>query len=146
MPDLVEDPTPPTGPASPAAVPPVIDPELYERFEGFRETTLAYFTEPATNAALRTVGELLYSMALESIRYWPAEPEGAFVQQGRSVVADLRHLQGTLAQMDQERVASALTERDDRISVACGRLVRRVKSAADALEAALAKPYTEGEE
>jgi len=140
------DGTPPSGPASPAAVPPILDPELYERHEGLRETTLAYFTDPQDNAALRHIGQLLYSMALESIRYWPAEPQGAFVQQARAVVADLRHLQGTLAQMDQERVASALTEREDRISVACGRLVRRVKATADALEAALAKPYTEGEE
>jgi hypothetical protein len=139
MPSL-PDGTTPNGPNSPAAVPPILDPEQYERFEGFRETTLAYFTVPEDNAALRQVGQLLYSMALETNRYWPPEPEGAFVQQGRAVVADLRHLQGTLSQMDQERTASALTVREDRISVACGRLIRRVKSAADALEAALGKP------
>jgi hypothetical protein len=84
-------------------------------------------------------------MALETNRYWPPEPEGAFVQQGHAVVADLRHLQGTLFQMDRERVDSALTAREDRISVACGRLIRRVKAAADALEAALAMPSEDEE-
>jgi hypothetical protein len=141
MPSL-PDPTPPEN-DSPAAVPPVLAPELYERHEGFRETTLAYFTEPEDNAALRHLGQLLYGMALESIRYWPTEPEGAFVQQGRAVVADLRHLQGTLYQMDRERVASSLTEREDSISVTCGRLTRRVKAIADSLEAELAKSWDE---
>jgi hypothetical protein len=146
MPGL-PDPTPPSGPNSPCAVPPVLPPELYEHHEGFRETTLAYFTAPEDNAALRHLGQLLYSMALESIRYWPVEPEGAFVQQARAVVADLRHLQGTLYQMDRERVASSLTEREDSISVTCGRLTRRVKAIADSLEAELAKkPADEGEE
>jgi hypothetical protein len=141
----LRDPIPDGAEPPVAAVPPVIDPAIYERYEGLRETTLAYFTVPEDNAALRQVGQLLYSMALETNRYWPPEPEGAFVQQGRAVVADLRHLQGTLFQMDQERVASALTVREDRISVACGRLIRRVKATADALEAALAVPSEDEE-
>lgn len=144
MPSL-RDPIPDGSEPAVAAVPPVIDPATYERYEGLRETTLAYFTDPEDNAALRQVGQLLYSMALETNRFWPPEPEGAFVQQGRAVVADLRHLQGTLFQMDRERVDSALTAREDRISVTCGRLIRRVQAAADALEAALAKQYTEEE-
>ena len=37
-----------------AAVPPIIDPEDYERFEGFLDTTLAYFLHPAANVAARS--------------------------------------------------------------------------------------------
>jgi hypothetical protein len=143
MPSL-PDGTPPVN-VPPCAVPPILDPELYERHEGLRETTLAFFTTPEHNLALRQVGELLYSMALECTQFWPVEPEGVFVQQGRAVVADLRHLQGYLSQMDEERTASSLTVREDRISVVCGRQVQRVKAIADALEAALDKPYTEDE-
>jgi len=141
----VQDPTPPVH-VPPAAVPPILDPDDYELHEGLRETTLAFFTQPEDNRALRQVGQLLYSMALECIRDWPVEPEGVFVHQARAVVADLRHLQGHLSRMDQERGDSSLTAREERISVTCGRLVRRVKAAADALEAALDKPYTEEEE
>jgi hypothetical protein len=122
-----------------AAIPPKLDPEHYELYEGFRETTLAFFTQPEDNLALRGLGRLLFSMALECVRFWPVEPEGVFVQQARAVVADLRHLQGCLAQMDQERVGSALTAREDGLSVVCGRLVRRVKAVADSLEAELVR-------
>ena len=75
MPSL-RDPIPDGTEPPVATVPPVIDPATFERFEGLRETTLAFFTVPEDNAALRQVGQLLYSMALETNRFWPPEPEG----------------------------------------------------------------------
>jgi len=47
---------------------------------------------------------------------------------------DLRHLQGFLAHLDRERVDSALTEAEGRVSMACGPLSRQVKRIADSLE------------
>jgi hypothetical protein len=136
MPSL-PDGTPPSGPDSPAAVPPILDPAAYERHEGLRETTLAYFTDPEDNAALRHLGQLLYGMALETIRFWPKEPEGIFFHQCRAAVADLRHLQGYLAMLDQQRREASLTEEEDRVSAVCGKLFPRVQKIADALEEAL---------
>jgi hypothetical protein len=118
-------------PRPPAAVPPILDPD------GFRETTLAYFTTPEDNAALRRLGDLLFTMALESVRYWPKEPEGIFFHQCRTAVADLRHLQGYLAMLDQERRDSALTREEERVSAVCGKLFPRVRKIADKLEGAL---------
>ena len=71
------DPTPPVN-VPPCAVPPILDPELYERHEGLSETTLAFFTTPEHNQALRAVGELLYSMALECTRFWPVRSPRGF--------------------------------------------------------------------
>ncbi len=48
--DLMSDPT------NPAAAPPVIESEKWDRFEGFRETFLAWFTGPRHNATLRGLG------------------------------------------------------------------------------------------
>jgi predicted Rdx family selenoprotein len=118
----------------PAAIPAVIPSARFEDFEGFRETTLAVFTDPRANTALRTVGGLLYTISLEYARYWPREPDGAFRHQARAVLADLRHLEGWLGHLDQERTASALTAEEDRLSTLCGTFVPALKSIGDALE------------
>jgi hypothetical protein len=118
----------------------VILPARFEDFEGFRETTLAVFTEPGANAALRTVGNLLYTAALEYCQHWPVEPAGAFFHQARAVLADLRHLEGWLAHLDMERTASALTAEEERLSALCGTFVPALKSIGDALEFELGPP------
>jgi hypothetical protein len=123
----------------PAAVPPVIDPDRYERFEGLRETTLASFTDPEANAALRSVIDLVYNMGLEYSGHWPREPEGSFRHQARAAVADLRHLQGFLAYLGREAEASELTTAEERISRKCMSLAARVRKVANALEAELAR-------
>jgi len=45
-----------------------MEPDSFERFEGFRETTLAYFLDPDANAAFRKLGEWACTFVLE---YWP---------------------------------------------------------------------------
>jgi len=132
MPSL-SDGTPPEIPAT-AAVPPVIDPEEFERFEGFRETTLAYFLDKEFNAALRTVGRMLYEIVLEYWHYWPQEPEGSFRHGARAVIADMRHVQGYLVYMGRENEASALAPHEAHLSKRCPALAERVKEIADALE------------
>jgi hypothetical protein len=136
MPSL-PDRIPPSGPNDPAAPIPTIDPESFEDFEGFRETTLAVFTDPAANATLRGLGDLLYALALEYCRHWPVEPEGSFYHQARAAVADLRHLQGYLAHLDRQREEASLSDHEERISEICGSLVPDLRAVADALEVAL---------
>ena len=128
---------PPEPAAGPAAAPPVIDPESCERFEGFRETTLAVITDPGANATLRAMGGLVYSMSLGSCPDWPRGPEGSFRHRGRAAVADLRHLQGYLTWMGREAEASALTKDEQHISRRCATLARRVRDIANAFEAEL---------
>jgi len=132
MPSL-PDPTPPELPPT-AAVPPIIDPEHFERFEGFRETTLAYFLDKEANTALRIVGQLLYTIVLEYWHHWPEEPEGSFRHGARAVIADMRHVQGYLVYMGRENEASALAPHEAHLSKQCPALALRVQEIADALE------------
>jgi hypothetical protein len=112
----------------------VILPARFEDFEGFRETTLAPFTDPEANAILRGLGELLYTLALEYTRHWPHEPCGSFFHQCRAVLADLRHLEGWLGHLAGEITASALTAEEERVAATCGSLVASLKTAGDTLE------------
>ena len=121
-------------PKAQAAAPPTLDPEAFERFEGFRETTLAYFLDKEANAAFRTVGRLLYSMVLEYWQNWPDEPEGIFRHGARAVIADMRHIQGYLTYMGRENEASGLPPFEARLSRRCPALALRIKEIADSLE------------
>ena len=118
-------------------MPPVIDPNRCERFEGFRETTLASITDPAANATWRAMADHMYNMALEYSSHWPLEPEGSFRHQARAAVADLRHLQGFLAYLGREIEASKLTPEEEHIARRCATLASRVRDIANALEAEL---------
>jgi hypothetical protein len=82
----------------PAAGPPVVDPEAFHDFEGYRETTLSLITDPERNAAMRATGRLIYAMAFE-LSGDPPEPEGSLRHQLRATVADLRFLQGFLGML-----------------------------------------------
>jgi len=136
---------------TPADVPtfapvPIIDPDAFERFEGLRETTLALFTDAKVNSTLRAFMDFVYTIALEYSRYWPKEPGGSFRHECRAAVADLRHLQGYLAMLNQQRIDASLEEEEGRLSRICGRLSPRVKKIADALEKELDAWQVEGEE
>jgi hypothetical protein len=90
MPELPHS-TPP-----PPSVPPTIDPARFEDYPAFRETFLLFFTDPAANAAMRGLGRLLHELVLEFWGYWPDHPGGIFSAELRAVVADMRHVQGSL--------------------------------------------------
>jgi hypothetical protein len=117
-----------------AAIPPIVDPNRFEPFEGFRETTLACFLDKKANAAIRATGRLLYSMVLEYWQFWPEEPEGSFRHSVRAVIADMRHIQGYLANLGREREASSLPPLEAHLSRKCPGLAARIKEIADALE------------
>jgi len=142
MPSL-PDRIPPSGPNDPAAPIPTIDPEHFEDFEGFRETTLCVFTEPGANATLRGLGDLLYTMGLEYVQHWPVEPDGAFFHQVRAVLADLRHLEGWLSHLDSQRAEASLSDDEEALSALCGSLVADLRRIGDAVQAKI--PQLEGE-
>ena len=120
-----------------AAAPPILDPDAFLEYEGLRETTLALFTDAKANTTLRNMVDFVYTISLEYSRYWPHEPEGYFRHRCRAAIADLRHLQGYMADLGQMRFDSCHSDGDDRIAALCGRLSPRVKKIADALERAL---------
>src|SRR4051794_38679009 len=152
MPDLIQQSTAPAPPPIPpglppippedpplAATPPVIDPAAWEDYPAFRETFLMYFTPPGYAAALRTVGEMLHTMILESYNPWPGWPESSTRTEMRAALADLRHLEGFLGAVGREHVASSLTRPDDRLSRFAARQAAEVAKIAHRIEAELAK-------
>jgi hypothetical protein len=118
----------------PAASAPVLDPETFESYDGFRETTLAVFSDPEDNRALRRFGALLSDMAWEFAPHWPAVPGGSFRNDVRASIADLRHLQGYLSHLSRQQKATVLTAEETCLGQVCGRLAAGVKGIADTLE------------
>jgi hypothetical protein len=137
MPDLTEESTSP-----PAATPPTIDSAAWEDFPAFRETFLMYFTPPGYAHALRTVGEMLHSMILESYDPWPVWPESSTRTEMRAALADLRHMQGFLASVGREKDVSSLDPEDAYLSNTAARLARQIKHAADGIERELQGPQS----
>jgi hypothetical protein len=121
-----------------AATPPTIDPAAWEDFAVFRETFLMYLTPPGYAAALRTVGEMLHTMILESYNPWPGWPESSTRTEMRAALADLRHLQGFLASVGREKDLSSLDPEDAYLSNTAARLSRQIGHAADGIERELA--------
>jgi hypothetical protein len=129
--------------SSPPAVPPAIDPAAWEAFPVFRESFLLYISEPTFNASLRTVAEHFFGMLLETYNRWPAWPESTTRMEMRAAVADMRHLQGFLGSVGQERRMSSLSPGDVRLSRYASNAARSLNRLASALESKLAKEAAE---
>jgi hypothetical protein len=123
--------------STPAPIP-RIDPTEWEAHEGFRETLLLHYTEPKANATLRSLGDFLFNVSLESAGDWPHHPEGETRSELRAALADLRHLQGFLSSVGQEHVVSSLTAEDDDLSLFAGQQAIEVRRIADLIEEKLA--------
>lgn len=121
----------------PAVTPPTIKPAEWERFEGFRETFLLYFTREDANAALRTVATLLYDLCLESGHFMPEQPEGSARAQVRAVVADLRFLQGFLDGLAEEAEGTSMEPFEEHLFRFAGKRAAVLGQAADDIEAQL---------
>ncbi|HTG34745.1 MAG TPA: hypothetical protein VLB76_17630 [Thermoanaerobaculia bacterium] len=130
MPDLPE--------VYPPTVPPVIAPTAWEDFPAFRETFLMYVTPPGYSAALRAMGEMLYSLLLDSPAEWPGWAESSTRTEMRAAVADLRHIQGFLASVGRERETSSLDSEDAYLSQIAAKLSRQIGHAADGIDRELA--------
>jgi hypothetical protein len=133
MPELVSESTSP--PAAPAA----IDPATWEDFPVFRESFLMYISEPSFNAALRTAAEHFFGMLLETYQRWPAWQETSTRTEIRAALGDLRHLQGFLASIGQERHLSSLDAGDRRLSKHASQVARLLKQVGDTMDRKLAK-------
>jgi hypothetical protein len=129
MPELVSDST----------SPPAIPPDDWERLPAFRETFLMYVTPPGYSAALQTMGEMLYSLILDTPTEWAGWPESATRTELRAAGADLRHLQGFLRAVGREREVSSLDAEDAYLSLVAGRLARQLDRMAGWIERELAE-------
>jgi hypothetical protein len=103
-------PTPPPPPVPPAddppddpppAIPPIIDPARFEDFPVLRETFMLYVTDPGANATLRSTALLFFDLILHFWGDWPDPPEGMLRASLRAAVADMRHVQGFLAELEE---------------------------------------------
>ena len=121
------------------AVPPVIVPECWEDFDGFRETFLADFTAPEHNAALRRLCYVLSALIGEAYRVMPKAPEGWYRTQIRAALADLRFLQGYLNET-AEGGAWNIPAGDKTLARLVRRKIKALGKIADAIEGALAVP------
>jgi hypothetical protein len=136
MPELVQDSTPP---AVPPAVPATIDPSTWEDYPLLRETGLMYVSDPFFNTALRTASEHFFRILLEHYDRWPAWEESSTRTEFRAGIADLRHLQGFMASVGQERNLSSLDPGDAKLSKHASQVARLLKQVADTMERKLAK-------
>jgi len=117
---------------------PAAPPEDWERLPAFRQTFLMYVTPPGYAAALQGVGEMLYSLMLETPAEWPGWTESATRTEMRAALADLRHLQGFLASVGRERQVSSLDPEDAYLSQIAAKLSRQIGHAADGIDRELA--------
>jgi hypothetical protein len=112
-------------------------PAGWDESAGFRETLLHHFTQPEDAAALRHLAVMLHEFALQFAHYWP-QPAGSGVSiEMRAVAADLRHVQGFLALLGQDRAASSLDAEESRLSVLAERMAAEVGRIAEEIERAL---------
>ena len=121
------------------AVPPIIQPSAWEDYPIFRETFLMYVSEPEFNASLRTMGEYFFGMLLECYSDWPEWPESSTKTEMRAALADIRHLQGFLASVGQERRVSSLSRSDGRLSHYASGAARLLNRVANTIEKLLAE-------
>ncbi len=122
--------------STPAPIP-RIDPSQWEEHEGLRETLLRHYTDPEANATLRRLGDLLLTLSLECAPSWPHHPESETRSELRAALADLRHLQGFLAEVGQEHVVSSLLADDDALSRFAERQAQKLSRIADEIEQAV---------
>jgi len=121
---------------------PPATPDDWEKLPAFRQTFLMYVTPPGYAAALQGVGEMLYSLILETPAEWPGWTESATRTEMRAALADLRHLQGFLGSVGREREVSSLDAEDAYLSNIAARLARQIGHAADGIERELQGPQS----
>jgi len=122
--------------STPAPIP-RIDPAQWEDHEGFRETLLLHYTDPAANTTLRRLGDLFLNLSLECAQGWPHHPEGETRSELRAALADLRHLEGFLSSVGREHEVSSLSADDDALSRFAEREAQKLARIADEIEQAI---------
>jgi hypothetical protein len=129
MPELTQESTSPPE----VAIPAVINPDRYEDFPFLRETFLLYVSDPSSNAALRGMADLLFTLILEYWGQWPNQPEGLLRASLRAAVADMRSVQGFLANLAGPDNGYD-TPHEDHLAEVGGDVAREIGLQADRLE------------
>jgi type II secretory pathway component PulM len=114
-----------------------IEPGRWEKFQGFRETFLLYFTHPRSSAALRGTAALLYDLVLEYHHHWPPWTESMTATRMRAALADLRFLQGYFETVGRECKEANLEEPDEQLSHLAARKAKDLARIGDEVEEAL---------
>jgi hypothetical protein len=122
--------------STPPPVPTLI-PAGWNESAPFRETTVHHFTEPGHAEAVRTFGVLFHDMALECATTWPVPPGYGTALELRAAAADLRHLQGCLAQAGTDRHISSLSPEETTLAELAEKLAAEVARLAETIEQAL---------
>ena len=105
-------PPPPAPPQSPSTLPARPDPlESWQELQPFRQTFLRHFSAPGHREALETVGEMVFTMALEYAGYWPQSEEPALLEELRTAAEDVRFLHGFLFYAVQESGPDSMVDR-----------------------------------
>ena len=142
MPELAPEFTPPPSPVPPDSEnedptgPAVIDPARYESFPVFRETFLSFVPGAWSNATFRSFGELLYRFVLEYWQHWPDQPEGQLRAALRAAVADVRHVQGFLAEWAGPDTSHD-SPQEEHLAKIGGEIARKLGELADRLDGEL---------
>ncbi|HVR06689.1 MAG TPA: hypothetical protein VMW75_01460 [Thermoanaerobaculia bacterium] len=106
--------------------------------DSFRETTLQLFDDPTDREAVRHMGRVLYDLAVETSR--DLGGEGSVTRaELRAVAADLRHTGGYLLHVIRRSAKEcSLDESDERLARFAGKVGRKVRALAAAIEGRLA--------
>jgi hypothetical protein len=147
MPELTQESTPPAAtppptpeppdddpPEVPPAIPPIIDPDHFEDFPVLRETFMLYVTDPGANAVLRLAALLFFDLILHFWGQWPDPPEGMLRASLRAAVADMRCVQGFLAELEEGGWGSGHEEHLAAVGVS---IAAEIGALADRLESEL---------
>lgn len=117
---------------------PGVDSYDWEELPCFRETFMMYITPQGYATAFRRLGEMLYSLVLETPAEWPGWTESATRTELRAAAADLRHMQGFLRSVGREREVSSLDAEDAYLSLIAGKLAPQLGKLAGWIERELA--------
>jgi hypothetical protein len=103
-----------------------------------------YLTPQGLNTAMRTAADSFFTLLLEhsSGDGWPSWPESTTRTEMRAAAADLRHVQGFLVSIGQERHVSSLSPEDKKLAKYASDLARSLRRLANAIENKLAREVT----
>ena len=119
-------------PGSPQSISPP-----WNESDSFRETTLQLL-DPPDREAVRRLGQVLYDLAVFADREQPDEESVARTEL-RAVAADLRHAGGYLLHVIRRSAKEcSLDESDERLARFAGKVGRKVRALAAAIEGRLA--------
>src|SRR5262245_26458557 len=132
----------------PRYVIPTIDPKEFDNFAVFRETFFRHLDHVRDVAAFRGFAQVLFEMSCEGMRLWQGTFAEATASKLTATVADLRYLQGYLAETGKfyEDEEESLTPRNKFYYHAAARMAPKIAALADEMETELRAGLEEADE